>query len=317
MPPTLDIIVVNWNAGQQLRDCLQSIVTTDKNNFTLSRVVVVDNHSDDGSVDHLERIALPLKIIRNHGNCGFAVACNQAAKSSQADYLLLLNPDTRLFNFSLSVPIAFLEKPDNRNVGIAGVQLVDEHGHIARTSTRFPTAAIFFAQIFGLHYLFPHRQLTHFMHEWDHGHSRPVDHIMAAFALIRRAVYEQVGGMDERYFVYYEDLDFSFKVHQAGYTIYFLAAAQVFHRGGGTSAQVKAQRLFYSLRSRLLYGYKHFSAITSVLLTLATLFVEPVTRLIFVLIQGRPGQAGEILKGYGLLWRTFPQWADYMLKGHQ
>jgi len=106
----LDIVIVNWNSGEQLKSCLESIVKTDKTGFELNKVVVVDNASSDNSLFGLEEIDLPLKIIRNSTNRGFAAACNQGAKESDADYLLFLNPDTVLFKDSLSKPIAFMEK---------------------------------------------------------------------------------------------------------------------------------------------------------------------------------------------------------------
>src|SRR5438094_1323064 len=97
MTDTLDIIIVNWNAGKPFRDCLLSIKNAKKSGFNLTRVVVVDNGSTDGSLDAIHTAGLPLTVIRNPENRGFAAACNQGAKESKADYLLFLNPDTRLF----------------------------------------------------------------------------------------------------------------------------------------------------------------------------------------------------------------------------
>jgi len=103
--PTLDIIIVNWNAGQLLRDCVESIEKTKQNNFVLERIVVVDNASTDGSLNYLEDRKVAVHSIRNESNLGFGAACNQGAKDSQSDYLLFLNPDTRLFDNSLNRPM--------------------------------------------------------------------------------------------------------------------------------------------------------------------------------------------------------------------
>jgi N-acetylglucosaminyl-diphospho-decaprenol L-rhamnosyltransferase len=125
--PSLDIVVVNWNAGHQLRACIESVLNVDKRAFQLKRVVVVDNASIDGSVEELETLQqnIPLIVIQNPKNYGFAVASNQGAKDSTADYLLLLNPDTRLFKESLNTPIEFMEKLENKEVGIVGIQHVN------------------------------------------------------------------------------------------------------------------------------------------------------------------------------------------------
>ena len=141
--PKIDIIIVNWNSGKQLHECLQSIGTATKDGSNLGNIIVVDNASVDGSADELQNFNLPLTIIRNNINRGFAAACNQGASESKADYLLFLNPDVQLFENSLSVPIAFMERPENRHIGIVGIQLVDEEGRISRTCARFPTSRQF------------------------------------------------------------------------------------------------------------------------------------------------------------------------------
>lgn len=106
---------------------------------------------------------------------------------------------------------------------------------------------------------FPRKFPSHFMQDFDHCSSREVDHVIGAFFLVRRSVFEQLKGFDERYFVYLEDLDFSLRARKAGWKTYYLADATAYHKGGGTSEQVKAHRLFYSLRSRMIYGFRHFN----------------------------------------------------------
>jgi len=144
MMPSLDIIIVNWNSGKQLHQCLETIKSTSKDGFRLSNIYIVDNASHDGSMDGISNVSLPIRIIYNEDNKGFATACNQAARSSQSDYLLFLNPDIKLLESSLRAPIAFMEQPENKTVGIVGVQLLDESGAVARTCARFPTLGRFF-----------------------------------------------------------------------------------------------------------------------------------------------------------------------------
>lgn len=300
----LRIVIVNWNAGAQLGDCLRSIVQADKIGFELERVVVVDNASTDRSLDGLETLALPLKVIRNAENRGFAVACNQGAHDAAADYLLFLNPDMRVFADSLAEPLRFMESPENQRVGICGIQLLDETGAVTRSCARFPTPGMFYAAMFGADRLLP--RLGHFMREWDHTTTREVDQVIGAFFLVRWRLFEFMGGFDERFFVYFEEADFSLRARLAGWHSHFLANAQAFHKGGGTSDQVKAARLFYSLRSRLLYGFKHFSLPQAALLAAATLAIEPVTRLGFDLLRGALPAASETLAGYRMLYRSLP-----------
>ena len=279
MLPELDIIVINWNSKVQLRQCLESIANARRDGFLLTRVVVIDNASSDGSASDLEGIPLPLHRILNPCNLGFARACNQGARGSTADYLLFLNPDTRLFGSSLTRPLRFMEQDENRHVGICGVQLVDEKGGVARSCSWFPTPGILLAQLLGLSRLFPGRFRSQEMREWDHTDSRRVDQVIGAFFLIRRMVFEQLEGFDERFFVYFEEVDLSYRALQSGWVSFYLADVQAFHKGRGSSDQLKAGRLFYSMRSRILYVFKHFSVPAALVLALGTLTIEPIVRL--------------------------------------
>lgn len=307
MTPSLDIIIVNWNAGQQLHDCLESIVSTNCDGFTLGQVVVVDNASSDDSLDGLDTLSLPLTIIRNTANKGFGVACNQGASVCDADYLLFLNPDTRLFEHSLLVPLQFMQDKANQDVGICGIQLVDGNGEVARTCAHFPSLLRFTAQAIGLNKFPGLKGMGIHMAEWDHLSDKSVDHVIGAFFFIRRTVFEVLAGFDERFFVYLEDVDLSLRVSQSSWRSVYLAGAQAFHLGGGTSQQVKATRLFYSLRSRLIYGLKHFSLWQVWLLFGLTLFVEPVTRLLFALLRGGVEDMRNTWSGYGMLYRDLPE----------
>ena len=156
MLPSLDIIIVNWNTGALLRDCLKSISQAGTTAFRLERVVVIDNHSADGSADGLEALSeQPISVLHNNVNRGFAAACNQGAAGTQADYLLFLNPDTRVFPDSLWRPLEFLDQKENAKFGICGLRHVDDSGGFSTSCARFPTLRIFFGQMTGLSRLFP------------------------------------------------------------------------------------------------------------------------------------------------------------------
>lgn len=314
MPLRLSIVIVNWNAGHLLGDCVRSIEEAARERFEFSQVVIVDNCSTDGSLDGLASATLPLKIIRNTKNKGFAAACNQGAQGSRADYLLFLNPDTCLFTDSISVPLAFMEAAQYQSVGICGIQLINEREEVSRSCARFPTLRMFFSKILGLNRLLPGIFQSHFMEEWGHKETREVDHVIGAFFLVRRHLFEQLNGFDERFFVYLEDLDFSLRAKQSGWASCYLADARAYHKGGGTSEQIKARRLFYSLRSRILYGYKHFTPAQATLLLVSTLCLEPLTRLTFNLLQGAFKSASETIGGYLMLYRALPRIMTVALK---
>lgn len=270
MKPTLKIIIVNWNAGSQLRDCISSIALAKQDAFTIAEVVVVDNGSTDGSLDGVDQFGISVRVIRNIENRGFAAACNQGAAEATGDYLLFLNPDTRLFEDSLIEPINFMQQSSNSGIGICGIRLVDEDGNVSTSAARFPTLRVMAGKILGLTKLFPSVFPAHLMTSSDLRENSSVDQVIGAFFLIRKNVFDRCGGFDERFFVYFEEVDLSLRAKQLGYSSYFLSEVSAFHKGGGCSDRVKAARLFYSLRSRILYAQKHYSWMEFVALVLLT-----------------------------------------------
>ncbi len=131
--------------------------------------------------------------------------------------------------------------------------------------------------------------------------SREVDQIIGAFFLVRRTLFEALSGFDPRFFVYFEEVDFSLRARQAGFRSYYLAGTTVYHKGGGSSQQAKAARLFYSLRSRLLYGFKHYSFLDAFTLALLTLTIEMVARLLAALASLSISKLAETIQGYTAL----------------
>jgi N-acetylglucosaminyl-diphospho-decaprenol L-rhamnosyltransferase len=304
--PAVDIIIVNWNAGKQLRDCLDSIAAARRDGYELARVVVVDNASSDHSANGLRMSEIPLIVVSNRENRGFAAACNQGIRDSSADYVLLLNPDTRVFEDSLSKCIEFLSRPENSGIGIVGPQLLDARGYVARSCARFPSLQTFVAKIFGLDRVSPVRFPDHFLIEWDHANNRDVDQVIGAFFLVRRKLFNAVGTLDERFFVFFEELDFTLRAFQAGWRTHYLAEARAFHKGGGTSERVKARRLYYSLQSRILYGFKHFGWLRGSVLLLVTAFIEPISRLGLACARFSVAEMVETLHAYALFFAALP-----------
>src|SRR5436190_4210464 len=126
---SVHVVIVNWNSGAQLRECLASFAVISSEDAVIARVTVVDNASSDGSCDGLEAGA-SLTVVRNAENRGFAAACNQGAASTDAEFILFLNPDTWLMPGSVSEPTRYLRAPEHKSVGIVGIQLVDANGHV-------------------------------------------------------------------------------------------------------------------------------------------------------------------------------------------
>ncbi len=304
----LDIVIVNWNSGSQLLDAVSSIA--DHHSGCVGSVIIVDNDSTDSSLIDVESAAntLPfrLQIVRNDRNMGFGSACNQGATLCSCEFILFLNPDTRLFAGSLTKPLEFMRRPGNDQVGITGIQLIDERDEIARSCSRFPTLSIFLAQALGLNRIPQFRLWSQAMGEWDHKETRKVDQVIGAYFLVRRSLFHALGGFDERFFVYFEEVDFARRARTAGSTSLYVAEAQAFHAGGGTSHRVKAHRMFYALRSRLLYGFKHFPRWKAWALVFVTLAVEPLTRTLFSAATGGENVINT-WRGYGMLYRDLPQ----------
>jgi hypothetical protein len=285
MPPSLDIIIVNWNTGDALADCLDSIAAA-STSVTLERVVVVDNASTDTSMRAVDAAGPPLTGVRNERNRGFGAACNQGAAGSRAAYLLFLNPDTRLEPDTLRRTLDFLEAPGQEYVGICGVRLVGEDGRPSTAAARFPTPRLVFGEATGLSRWLPGLFPRHLLRADECTGTRDVDQVIGAYFMIRRPLFASLGGFDERFFVYFEEVDLSLRARQAGYRSVYFHDAQAYHRGGLSSDQVKAARLFYSLRSRLLYAWKHFPPFQAGLVTAVTFGVEWPARLAVAAVQG-------------------------------
>lgn len=297
----LDVIIVNWNAGKQLLECVASII---QNGQSLVRqIIVVDNGSTDGSENAVRDIP-GVRLILAGENLGFAKACNLGAKYVLSDYLLFLNPDTALYEDTLSVALQFMERPENADLGICGIRLVDENGTTSTSAARFPTIYVMTGTILGLAKLFPCVFPAHLMAPSELSESKPVDQVIGAFFLIRKHVFDCCQGFDEQFFVYFEEVDLSLRAKMLGYTSYYLANVSAFHRGGGCSEQVKATRLFYSLRSRVLYARKHYDVISYMLLIVLTV-VELPLRLIRSAIRRSWSEAQNTLTAYRLLFGHF------------
>jgi N-acetylglucosaminyl-diphospho-decaprenol L-rhamnosyltransferase len=295
---TLGVVIVNWNAGEALNECLRSIFAASQKHFALSGVVIVDNASKLQPLSPAIHETRQLTFVRNEVNRGFAAACNQGAAILSTDFLLFLNPDASVKPDTLDKAISLLGLLDNASIAVCGVSMVDPSGRPAVCGARFPTVWHFLCEMLGFSQLLGHLVTPRLFAANDLGGSQVVDQVTGAFFLVRSKVFEELNGFDERYFVYFEEVDFSVRVREAGYVSFHLAEAEAVHIGGGCSEKDIAARLFYSMRSRLLYARKHFTPLAQSILFLGTLTIEPVTRLLRCACRGSWQSLRDTAKAY-------------------
>jgi N-acetylglucosaminyl-diphospho-decaprenol L-rhamnosyltransferase len=303
-PADLDIVIANWNSGDLLRGCISALAESTM--ASRVKVIVVDNASRDGSSERLNVEGLNMEIVRNPDNRGFGAACNQGATRGRAPFLLFLNPDTRVARDTLARAVGYLRAPEQDRVGVVGVRLVDDAGRTQRTCAREPTFSRLLAHSAGLDRLVPRLVRPHFLTDWDHEQTDRVDQVMGAFLLIRRELFDHLQGFDERYFVYYEDVDLCARVRQAGREVVHYAEVQAWHHGGGTTNQVKDRRLFYMMRSQILYVDKWFGQRAALIMLLVALGVHVPLRAAVCMLSLAPKEALAALHGGWLLARDLP-----------
>ncbi len=301
MSGSVDIVIVNWNTGEHLLECLGSIERANRDGVELTRVAVVDNASSDRSTEGLDDLDLPLEVICNQRNVGFAAACNQGAERSSSDYLLFLNPDTRLFEDTLSIATGFMESERAADVGICGVEILNSGGDPTISCERFPTLRVMIGKMTKLDRLLPRFFPSHHLGLEETQESGPVDQVIGAFYLVRRDLFERLGGFDRRYFIYFEDVDFAMRALRLGFRSYFLKEASAFHAANVSSDQVREFRLYHSMRSRLLYARQHWSAWKANLLVVLTFGIELPARLFQAFLRRSRSDASAILGAYRTL----------------
>lgn len=298
-PAPLSIIIVNWNSGALLTQCLRSVAQHHESQ--VQRVIVVDNASSDGSLDIPELPGLPfLEVVRNSENVGFGRACNTGAARCDSEFLLFLNPDAELRPGVLRGLLAFLVDPQAQTVGIVGPLLRDTRGQVARCCARFPQPWHYLVRAIGLESIVP--AAAKHLSDFDHLTTREVDHVMGCFLLMRSTAFRSISGFDQRFFVYLEDLDLSLRAKRAGWSSWYVGSAEAYHLGGGTTRSILDRRLFYSLRSRLQYSHKHFGILGRSVVIIATLGIEPFSRCAQAIVRGSWRDLKGVIGGVTLLY---------------
>lgn len=298
----LTIVIVNWNSRYHLKNCVNSILKYSSK--TLDQVIIIDNNSNDNSIDFLKYLKHEkLFLIKNKINLGFSKACNQGAilAKNYSEYLLFLNPDTIISKNLLDKSVYFMEENKSSNIGIFGVALTNNE-KIMRTCRRFPTLKNLFAESTGLSKL--NKRTGWKMLEWDHKSSREVDQLIGAYFLIRKNLFGNLNGFDERFFVYSEEVDLSYRAKKSGYASYFCHSLKCIHYGGGCTESIKSKRLYLSIFGRILFFKKHLNFFKFFIALFIILVIEPFSRLLFLLLNFQAKEITNLINAYKQLYKN-------------
>ena len=255
----LSIIIVNYNVKYFLEQCLLSVQKAIAG--MEAEVFVVDNASADGSRSYLEPRFSTTRFIWNTENVGFGKACNQALKLASGEYILFLNPDTIVPEDCFDTCISFLQK--TTDAGALGIRMLDGSGKFLPESKRsFPSPITSFYKLSGLSFLFPKSKTFGRYHLGflDEHQNHEIDVLAGAFMMIKKEVLNHVGGFDENFFMYGEDVDLSYRIQQAGYRNYYFSERSILHFKGESTKKgsVNYVRMFYVAMSR--FVQKHYSS---------------------------------------------------------
>ncbi len=252
----LSIVIVTWNSAEDIKACLESL--------RFSRpfeTIVVDHASTDPTLSMGPRCGIMspyyIRLVANPRNLGYARANNQGIGLAQGEYILLLNPDTKLEPDVLGILTRYLD--NHPDVGAVAPKLLNPDGTTQHSIRSFPTASTVLWELTGLSRLFPKSQRfgRWRMAYFDYGKAGEVDQPMASCLMIRRIILEQLGGLDQRFSMFFNDVDLSWRMHAAGWKTVYLPQARVFHRRGASTGQVKPKMIWESHRSLFRFLHKH------------------------------------------------------------
>jgi len=302
MKYSFDIVIVNWNSKELLKECIDSVNNAKKSNCTLNKIIIVDNASTDNSLEKLNTEQDNLMVIQNKENLGFAKACNQGAEFANRDFILFLNPDTIIYKNTFVNLFDYIKKNDTQDIAVYGIQLLDDKNIIQKSCFRTPTLLNFIVRSLGLNKINSNLFQSYSMEDWDHNESIYVDQVLGAFFMIKQDIFLKMNGFDERFFVYFEESDLAKRLKKSSYKTVYVMEAKAYHKGGGTSENIKATRLFLNTKSRLIYIFKHHGLIKGFFMLLFTLTIEPITRITYLIIHKNYSEVLESLRGYGRLY---------------
>ncbi len=251
----VSIIVVNWNTRDLLKQCLESVIEQTQISH---EIFVVDNASPDDSADMVLENFPTVHIIANRDNRGFAAANNQAMPLAQGDYILLLNPDTKVLDRAIDKMVAYLD--DAAEVGAVTSKLLNGDGSLQKNVRNFYSFWTTLLENRIIPNLFPNskflaKRLVAF---WDHQSRREIDWARGAVMLVRRSVIGQIGMLDEQFYIYGEEVDWCWRIKKAGWKIVYLPEAQIIHFGKAASSQRKIEMFIQNYKSAFIFLKKNY-----------------------------------------------------------
>ena len=254
----LSIIIVNYNVRHFLEQCLISVNKATTN--ISSEVFVVDNDSADDSVEMVRMKFPAVKLIHNKENVGFSRANNQAIELSKGEYILLLNPDTVVEEDTFERCIKFMDAhPEG---GGLGVKMIDGNGKFLPESKRgLPTPSVSFYKIFGLSMLFPKSKIFAKYHlgYLKEDETNEIEVLSGAYMWMRKSVLDEVGYLDENFFMYGEDIDLSYRITQAGHKNYYFPEVKIIHYKGESTKKGNINYVFVFYNAMIIFSKKHFA----------------------------------------------------------
>lgn len=251
----VSVIIVNWNTKKHLRVCLESLYSqTEGIEF---EVIVVDNGSDDGSTEIVKNEFPEVVLIPNSENKGYAAANNQGIAIAKGRHILLLNSDTLVLDNVVDKVVKFADKHDK--VAVVGCRILNPDKSLQPSCFMFPSILNLFLSSFYLYHLFPNNKFfgRERLSWWDWRECREVDVVAGCFMLVKREAIEQVGMMDDCYFMYFEESDWCYRFKKAGWKILFTPGAEIIHLGGASTRQASSEMLLQYTKSMLLFFKKH------------------------------------------------------------
>ncbi len=253
----LSVIIVNYNVKYFLEQALLSVVRA---SIGLSvEVFVVDNNSVDDSIPMVREKFPEVILIANSDNPGFSVANNQAIRRAKGKYILLLNPDTVVEENTFKVCLDFMEQ--HPQAGGLGVKMIDGSGNFLPESKRgFPSPFVAFCKTFGLSTLFPKSKTFNRYHLGflEENKNHEVEVLAGAFMLLRRSVLDEIGLLDEAFFMYGEDIDLSYRIVKGGYKNYYLADTRIIHYKGESTKKGSLNYVKTFYNAMIIFARKHF-----------------------------------------------------------
>jgi GT2 family glycosyltransferase len=288
---TVSVVIVSWNAQRYLAECLESLAIQCPELHP--DVIVVDNASSDGSPDLIAQQFPRVRLIRNTENTGFARANNLGIGCSREEYVCLVNSDVKFVGDCFTPMLRYMqEHPD---VALLGPKMLSAEGEVKRSTMRFPTVWNSFCRALALNGAFRRSRLFggQLMADFDHQHTMEAEVLNGWFWMARRSALEEVGLLDEQFFMYGEDIDWCYRFHQAGKRIVFFAGAEAIHYGGASSANAPVRFYIEMHRAGWQFWSKHHGRIARMAF-LASIGVHHILRAAgyTVLSITRPAQRG-------------------------